>query len=254
MMNEETVVCEFTKEGMQVAQRYLGAVRTGGWMPLPSGLLTDHSFAEPVEPEAYVEERSFRNRGEAGAYLAERLKPLGADAIANPYLWSWIGMFYLEQMRQPNRDTSSRGYEELVYLIDPLNHDPRDRSHHRLKLAYDTWVHYGHRQREAWYLLNEAAESFSQFALRLTQYQDIFRSEGIVGLAHHLYADRKTGTLRSGVIGSSLASAPAGSLPRLIGVLNQLQMNYDVYGMTPAQLLPLLPPEFDRFKESAALK
>ena len=257
MVNEETVVCEFTKEGMQVAQRYLGAIRTGGWMPLPSGLLTDHSYAEPLEPEARVEERSFRSRGEAGAYLADRLEPLGTDAIAtNPHLWSWIGMFYLEHMTQASLDKPSRpaGFHELAYLIDPLSHDSRDHSHHRLKLAYDTWVQYGHRQEEAWFLLSEPVNSFSQFTLRLTQSPEIFRSKGIVGLTHQLYADRDRGMLRSGAGGQSQASAPAGSLPRLIGVLNQLQMNYDVYGMTPAQLLPLLPPEFDRFKEFAELK
>ena len=257
MMNEETVICEFTKEGMLVAQRYLGAIRTGGWMPLPSGLLTDHSYVEPLEPEACVEGRSFRSRGEAGAYLADRLKPLGADAIAtNTYLWSWIGMFYLEQMTQveSRRPSSATDFTELIHLIDPLNHDSRDRSHHRLKLAYDIWVQYGHRQEEAWILLDEPVNSFSQFALRLAQSPEIFRSKGIVGLAHQLYADRNRGTLRSGAGGQTRATAPAGSLPRLIGVLNQLQMNYDVYGMTPAQLLPLLPPEFDRFKEFAELK
>ena len=54
--------------------------------------------------------------------------------------------------------------------------------------------------------------------------------------------------LRRGALGSSRATAPQGSLTRLIDVLSQLSMTYDVYGMTEEQLLPLLPPEFDPFR------
>ncbi len=242
-MSKQTAVCELTEEGMRQAETYLKSIRQFGWMPLPTGLLSDHKYAEPVEPEAYVESRAFANRREAGQYLAAQLEPLGVRAVAgNAYLWSWLGMFYLEQIAH---DGGRGAYAEIAHLIDPRTHDSRDRSHHRLMMAYDVWTLHGE---DAWLLLDAPAGSMGQFTLRVVQSPELFRSRGVVQLIHQLYADRATRRLRRGALGTDNASAPPGSLPRIIRVLNQLSMTYDVYGMTGEQLLPLLPQEFDRFR------
>ena len=246
-MSEQHPVCEFTPEGMQVARNYLHGIRTGGWMPLPSGLLDDHTYSLPVEPEVYVESRPFRNRREAGQYLAERLEPLGATQMAdNAYLWSWLGMFYLEGMTE-NRTTRLSEYAEHAYLLDP-NQQGQPSSRHRLKLAYEIWIHHGER---AWFMLNEPVVSLGHFTHRLASAIEIFRSEAIIDLAHLFYTDKSTGRLRNNILGTEKASVPPGSLPRLIDVLNQLSMTYDVYGMTEEQLLRILPAEFDRFKPAS---
>ena len=249
-LSEQVAVCQFKPDGIQLAQRYLQSIRNSGWMPLPAGLLTDPDYVVPMTPAVYVEARPFANRREAGQYLEEQLASLGSEEVAgNADLWSWLGIFYLESMNQDR--TSRQGeYPELAYLIDPQSHDSRDRSHHRLMMAYDIWTQWGER---AWYLLEEPASSMGQFALRVVQSPEIFRSEGIVTLAHELYADKATGRLRPRTLGTSQATAPPGSLPRLIAVLNQLSMTYDVYGMTPEQLAPLLPQEFDAFRSSASV-
>ena len=244
-MNEQHIVCEFTPEGLQVARNYLHAIRTSGWMPLPSGLLSDHTYSQPVEPEVYVESRPFANRREAGQYLEERLEPLGTVRVAgNAYLWSWLGIFYLEQMVQ-DKTRRSGEYTERAYLVDPQSNATREYSHHRLMMAYDIWTQ--HRE-DAWFMLNEPVVSLGQFTLRLVSAPEVFRSEGVVPLAHTLYADKASGKLRARALGQTRAEASAGSLPRLVDVLNQLSLTYDVYGMTAEQLLDLLPPEFDRFK------
>ncbi len=243
-MSEQVEVCEFTPDGMQIARNYLTGLRAGRWMPLPSGLLTDHTYSHPVEPDVHVEERAFANRREAGQYLAAQLEPLGPGIATMPYLWSWLGIFYLERMTQEATRRTGE-YPEAAYLIDPQPHDSRSRSHHRLLMAYDVWTQWGE---DAWLLLNEPANSMGQFTLRIVNSPEIFRSRDLVRLMHMLYADRSAGSLRRGALGTSRASAPAGSLPRLIEVLNQLSMTYDVYGMTAEQLLPLLPSEFDRFQ------
>lgn len=244
VMSDPIEVCEFTPEGMRIAQNYLRGIRAGGWTPLPGGLLTEHTYSQPVEPEVNVEERAFANRREAGQYLADRLEPLGPGVVERPCLWSWLGMFYLERMAQdPTRRTSE--YPETAYLIDPKNHGARDRSHHRLLMAYEVWTQWGE---GAWLLLDEPANAMGQFTARTVGFPELFRSKDVVRLMHTLYADRSAGGLRRGALGSSRATAPPGSLPRLIDVLNQLSMTYDVYGMTEEQLLPLLPPEFDPFR------
>ena len=217
---------------MELARHHLQAIRQVGWMPLPSGLLTDHKYAELVEQEAYVEARPFADRREAGQYLAQQLEPLAAAGVVDdPYLWSWLGVFYLDEVSRHDMHSTRRvsEYTEAAYLIDPVNRDSRDRSHHRLLIAYDVWTRHGE---DAWLLLNDPVSTMSQFTLRLVQAPEVFRSKGVVKLAHLLYADKETGRLREGARGMSNATAPPGSLPRLLAVLNHLSMTYDVYGMS----------------------
>ena len=243
-------VCELTQDGMAVAQKYLEGIRANGWTPLPTGLLFAPEYSRPVEPEACVEERTFANRREAGEYLLGQLEPLGsAQVTERPYLWSWLGMLYLEHTMMGG-EGGGRRFAEIAYLIDPRSHDSRDRSHHRLLMAYDIWRLHGD---EAWMLLYDRVDAMGQFALRVVQSPGLFRSLGVMRLIHQLYGNRITGKPRAGTLGSDNASAPAGSLPRLIVVLNQLSLTYDVYDMTSEQLLDLLPPEFNHFRQFVAL-
>lgn len=243
-MNEQLTVCHLTAKGMEVARGHLESLRTGGLMPTLERLLTDARYARPVQTGVRVEQRAFADRRQAGKYLAEQLEPLSADFLENPYLWSWLGMFYLEQV-SGGAERRASAYTEIAHLIDPSRHDSRDRAHHRLKLAHDIWTVHGE---GAWLLLNDKVGSMSQFTLRLAQTGEVFRSRGIVRLAHLLYADNATRRVKAGALGSDQTSAPAGSLPRLIRVLTQLSMTYDVYGMEAEQLLSLLPQEFDGFR------
>ena len=242
-------VRQFTPEGLEYAQKYLTSIREVVWRSVPDELLFDEEYATPVAPSVSLEERPFRDRRELGHYLADHLAPLAADAVeSNWHLWSWLGMFYLESIigRASVRSPKTL-FAEIAHIIDP-SRDSRDRSHHRLKMAYDLWTRWGEK---AGYLLNQPANSFPQFTLRIVQSPEIMRSEDLVPLALALYVDSATGQLRSSATGMSQSEAPPGSLPRLIAVLNQLSMTYDVYGMTKEQLLPLLPAEFDDFRAHA---
>lgn len=249
-------VHELTDAGIQAAKDHLVALRDGSQEPFPDSLLTDQQYAEPIEPQVRVEQRSFDSKRDAGLYLVRQLGPIGSTRVLDyPRLWSWLGLFYFESMVK--RDTGGapilRGKKNpsIPYIIDPnvTGMSSVEAYHHRLLLAYEIYVHHGER---AWYMLDQPAISLNSFTLRLAGRRDAFRSEGVVDLAHRLYADHHTCNLKPKSIGLDRATAPPGSLPRLIDVLDQLYMTYDVYGrMTADQILPLLPPEFDRFKPVA---
>ena len=87
---------------------------------------------------------------------------------------------------------------------------------------------------------------------RLAGAPEMFRSVGIVDLAHRLYADPHTRQLKSGVLAGGQNQRPTGGVVRLLDVLNQLYMTYDVYGMTAVQLTEILPPEFNRWRNPPA--
>ncbi len=251
-------VRELTDMGIRDAKDYLASLREGKYSPFPDSLLTNPLYATEVEPAVYVTQQQFSARRDAALYLTECLSPLPASRVIENYrLWSWLGMFYFDTVARKDADGNPRlGRDpDIAYVIDPnpgaqAGRGETRRYAHRLMLAYEIYTRHSE---GAWFMLEEPVNSLSTFTLRLASAPELFRSAGIVGLAHILYADSQGNRLKAGSYGDDRVTAPPGSLPRLIDVLGQLNMNYDVYGMSPEQILPLLPPEFDRFKPASAV-
>lgn len=255
---QSVLVCEMTPEGMREVREYLSILRDGKrlrtWEKDLDELLTDPGNAQPVYPEAHVQHRSFANRREAGEYLKRILEPLGVGQVAeNHALWSWLGMFYFEQATARDREGNPKpSASDAAYILDPETQDASDLTgyRHRLMVAYETYVRHGER---AWCMLDQPLHRLETFTLFILGSSMLFNADGIVELAHLLYADEKRRRYKTGFAGGGkkLAGRVPGSLQRLIEVLNQLYMTHDVYGMTAQQLLELLPPEFDRWRLTA---
>ena len=251
-------VGEMTPQGLELARDdILGRLREGRNLdavrPMLDTLLSHPAYSEPVAPPVYVERRPFANRREAGAYLQPRLEPLGARRITGNYaLWSWLGMFYLEQTagRYSSSGRLRVSASDVAYILDPQGggRGVSQGHRHRLMAAYEIYARHGER---AWCMLDQPLSSMEHFAERLLGAPLLFNAPGIVELAHLLYADRRAGAYKQHFQGSGSEQRPPGGMVRLIDVLNQLSMTYDVYGMAAGQLLPLLPPEFDEWKPAA---
>lgn len=246
----EKRVHELTTEGISAAKAWLSALRGGLSIPFPEAILTSLPYAQPLEPEIYVSEQNFRSRREASIYLIRQLAPLGNRRIINNTpLWSWLGMFYFQATVRKDSSGNPRlgRTPDIAYVIDAESQKVWGGMWaHRMMLAYEIYARHGE---EAWFMLDEPVSTISRFTGRLTR-PHLFRAEGIVNLAHLLYADPETRKLKPEATGwTSRNDVPPGSLFRLITLLSQLYMTYDVYGtMTAEQLLPLLPSEFNRFK------
>lgn len=238
-------VQQLTPAGVQAAREYLATLRAGPVdTPFPAELLTATPYAAPLEPAAWVVDRSFANRRAAGRYLSECLHPLPLEqAVGNAGLWAWLGMFYFNRMV----DKDDAGHPRLgrdadvAYLLDPVRKS-RGENRNRLRLAYETYVRHGE---NAWFMLNQPVTAMEQLAERLSGKPIAFRSPGIVKLAHLLYADPVIGSTKEGYGGGGQDQRRPGNLMRFIDVIDQLYMTYDVYGMTAEELLKLLPPEFE---------
>lgn len=241
---------ELTPEGIGAAKAWLAALRGGLSIPFPDAILTSPPYVRLVEPEIYVDLRDFKTRRDAGIYLIRTLAPLGPTRVLNnTSLWSWLGMFYFDKVVRKDAEGNPRlgRTPDIAYVIDSQDRESWGGMWaHRLMLAYETYAKHGER---AWFMLDERVNVLSRFTSRLSR-PNLFRAEGIVPLAHLLYADPSTRKLKTDSTGwTSRGNVPPGSIFRLITVLSQLYMTYDVYGtMTAEQILPLLPHEFDRFK------
>ena len=243
-------VCELLPAGIQAAKEYLAVLRADPEMPVPDGLLSELRYAQPVAPAVYVAPRAFANRREAGEYLSRQLAPLGTARIAdNPGLWSWLGMFYFDQTVGRYADGRMQvSASDVAYVIDPSSERRGDSQTHRNRLlaAWDIYTRHGDARAQG--LLSEPVWRMEHLADRLLGAVEAYRSSGVMELANRLYTDPATGRHKPGIAGSGQNQRPPGGIVRLLDVLNQLYMTYDIYGMTAEQLLPLLPSEFNRWQ------
>lgn len=254
--NQPQPIRQLTPQGVTAAKEYLAALREGrGDTPFPAAILTDVPYSEPVEPAVSIAARDFANRREAGRYLKFWLGYLPASqVIGNAGLWSWLGMFYFDRLVDKDDDGCPNlgRNPDVAYVIDQAAAGRGERRHfaHRLLLAYETYTRHGE---NAWFMLEQPVNSVGQLADRLIGAPALFRSRGIVKLAHLLYADRATGRTKPGFGGGGRERQRSpGNLMRFIDVMDQLYMTYDVYGMTAEELLKLLPAEFDRWRPGVA--
>ena len=79
--------------------------------------------------------------------------------------------------------------------------------------------------------------------------RDLIANRGVIDAAVALYFDRKRGRPKSGVT----SHGQPGTVRRFVRVLQQLDLTYDIYGLSARQLLELLPEEFDVWQPQHAL-
>jgi hypothetical protein len=80
----------------------------------------------------------------------------------------------------------------------------------------------------------------------ITSRQDLLASRGVIEALNTLYLDRSRGMPKRGAQRTTLAPA---TIRRFVRVLQQLDLTYDIYGMSGAAILQLLPSEFDVWQE-----
>lgn len=230
-------VRRLTDLGVDAFRAYLSKLRTGDTTPPPRRLLETPETSEPLAQEAAVEPRTFRDRMEAARYLDEVLLNV-ANVLDDVGLWSWLSLYYFDQVaperpdrtRQPGRDY--RHIPEPGYLQG-----------HRHLLGGAVMVYRLHGE-NARLMLSTRPYEESKFHHEISARQAIVSNAGVVSAAGRLYLNARTHRPKRG---AQQRTAPGGFF-RFIAVIQQLDVNYDLYSMTADGILSLLPAEFNRWK------
>ncbi len=230
-----------TPSGLQAFRRALAELADGGTAPPPRWLLTAAGESEPLERPVEVEERVFRSRLEAARYLAQALS--GIEEIEEDVgLWSWLSLLYFDQVCPPRPDgtrSPGRTYRHIL--------EPGFRTGHRHLLAGAFLVYRLHGE-GARLLLCTPLHVESHFHHELASRQALITNRAIVEAAAALYLDAETGRPKRG---AQDRDGSPGTLHRFIDVVQQLDVNYDLYSMDAQAILGLLPEEFRRWKRGA---
>jgi hypothetical protein len=93
-------------------------------------------------------------------------------------------------------------------------------------------------------LLHPPVHQHGAFVYNLAFRRDLITNKGLIEAIDLLYWDPKRKRPKRG---ATTASRP-GNLYRLITLVQQLDFNYDLYGMRAREIQQLLPPEFDAWR------
>lgn len=231
--------------GVELFKAFLGEIREGAEFQASPAILHVDEYSPRVEPSVEIKSTEFSNKFAAARYLSETLSPLQGLALQSDVgLWSWLALYYFDQLSPKDDEGRRRPREDYHYI--PALTDRWNGDRHLLAGPCGLFALHGLHAR---LLLYPAVHEHGAFVYDLGWHRDLITNRGLIEAIDILYWDSKRGRPRRG---ATTRSRP-GNLRRLITVVQQLDFNYDLSGMTAVEILALLPAEFDPWRSAPLL-
>lgn len=237
-----TAVRILNEEGIRRFQEFLAAARIGSTEPAPTEILTDGRYSEQFSTDIVLTNQKFPDAFALGEYLTTAFNVCEArDISRNHALWSWLALFFIENICPVSHQDRRKVLEDAVYVLGP---------------SYIFNRYYRHAVRAPWQavrvhgsfakilLLTSGRGTRTEFAEQLGAYADIFGCANVIAAAYRLWFDEETQRPKKGSSGKG-----PGSPRRLATVVRQLQLTYDLSDCPLPDFLNLLPGEFDKWKQ-----
>jgi hypothetical protein len=234
-----TTLRTLNAHGIRHFQDYLRSIRAGSEFQANPALLYVDEFSTVVSPRIDVDaSRVFRSKMELAGYLAEVLRPIDTPSLSGDAgLWSWLALFYFDQLSPVGADGKRRPREDYHYV--PGRGQWRS-ERHLLAGPYQVYRHHGENARV---LLSPRVNQHGSFIYDLGSRRDFLLNRGLIEAVDILYWNPRTKRPKVGA-----TSTRPGNLRRLIAVLQQFEFNYDLFGMSAQEILALLPKEFEGWR------
>lgn len=234
-------VREFNEAGLVALEAFLSTVKANQWAQNDlDHLVASTDLSHVFTPAVEVEQRPLPTRAAAAEYLVD---VFGASTVADmpwsPGVWAWLSAFFFHELCPAKKD-GSRKPGELARWI-PEGGAWR---FYRHLLAGPTRIclAYGKQVERAGIVLCQPPHTPGDFVGQLAASQRLIESTAIIESASALYYDESRKSPKRGAAPNHPAP---GTLRRFMAVMNQLDLTWDLNGMTAGSLLGLLPKEFD---------
>lgn len=218
--------------------RYIFRLRDGSIENFPEWMLTHADTSEEIPDDIEIGTPAFGSRYEMGKYLTDLFE--GAEFqkyIGDRGFWSWLGLYWFEQLCPLKRDKQRNASMPYNYV---LSNDYKHRYRHAV---YITWQLVSRYSTDSRFLLCKEMPVRGELIEQLMARQDILSMSGVMKLASWLYTNSETGHFKKG----AASRKTGGCVSRFISFLQQLELTYDLYMISPDELQKLLPSEFNRF-------
>lgn len=238
-MSNQVSIRSFNEQGLNEFEKVIGEIRDDSIKNIQEDLLFNEHYSEIQEPIINVDRVDFKNKNELVPYIVERL-----NLRANKHLyfakgmWTWLAAFYFDNICPADGNGKRKVNEAAFYLLrDPKNYT----KYYRHLLAYPSRL-YSELGDSAKIFLIGTFSKRGEITEQFGAYQEIALNKGILDAANLMYWDENTLNLKKGAAGKG-----AGSARRLVRIIRQYQMTYDLNSMNGKEIVELLPNEFAKW-------
>lgn len=225
--------------GIEKFREFLRLIRRGEASPVVPGFAFDDSLSVPLGAAVRIEPKRFKSKLELAAYLFEALQPINRpDLDEDKGLWSWLALYYFDQLAPVQRDGLRIPREDYHYIPDLRGWYAQ---RHLAQNPYKLYRLHGNKAR---LFLYPPVHQHGAVAYQVVWRNDLITNRGLIEAMDRLYFDERRYRPKRGA-GSN---ETPGSIRRLITVVQQLDFNYDLQGMAADEILELLPAEFDPWR------
>jgi len=232
----------FNSAGIEQWSVFLDSLGTGDPGPFPFPLLEDPAATSTVTPVVNLEQRSFRNRFEMAQYLGQHLdRPDYPGVQRDVGLWTWLSLFYFNQLCPPDADGRRRPGSRSGWI---LTNSGRSYFRHHLAGPFALYRLHKDQPRLVFPLLSEKVTEQGRVYRELTAHEELVANRTVLEVVRRLYFDAEAG----GLMREAGDPDQPGNAIRLVEVLSQLQVTWDLQSVDADTLFLILPEEFDRFR------
>ena len=200
----------------------------------PDEILSDAATSDEVNPAVEVESRAFGSRFEAAKYLSEKFEHAGLRRVRHDRgLWAWLSLFYFDELCPAGRHGRRKPGENARWVLEPTVF----RGYRQLLAGpYVIFRAYRDEPERALAVLCQPLDKPGDVVAQLASRQDFLMNRAMMEAATHLYVDPVTRKLKPGA-----QTRGKGSTLRLVDVINQFDVTWDLYQMSAPDLLACYP-------------
>ena len=230
----------FSEEGIDRFRAYIQTVKENPHAPLPD--LNNEPYSIEFQPRAKIDEtKLFTTRMEMAEYLKSSFEEagIGRNAVTGRSdLWSWLAYLWFDQLC-PVAD-GRRKLKETARYICSLDYT----DYYRHCVAASYYIYSIHGAPKSRLFLYGSPYLLSDFIEQLASRQNIISNPNLVEVAYILYWDASSNRPKRG----AQSKNKPGNHRRLLRIVDQLELTYDIYSMASNEIFTLLPEEFDGWR------
>jgi len=237
---------KLTAEGIAKFSEYLDLLENEPTRLVPTYLLDGDEYSEVLGKPTEIEKKKFETRYAAAEYLDETLVKTGIPDVGRDIgAGAWLTLFFFDEICPPNKSGERDPRERSAYIPEPENY----LRYYRHLLFGALLIFRAHRDdpKRAMAFLCKPLPIIDDIVAQLASRQEIVSNPAVVELVTHLYYDPAIGTARKGSGGKG-----AGSPRRLVDILRQFDVTWDLYAMSLKEFMKVLPKEFEKFRPAGS--
>jgi hypothetical protein len=238
-MSHHLAIRFFNEEGIAEFERIVSEIRIGNMKEIPETLIYAEQYSEEYFPTINFEKVDFNNKRDLIPYLVGKLNlRTNKDHYFDKGLWTWLSALFFDNICPSDGNKKRKVNESAFYILkDPKNYT----KYYRHLLAYPCRL-YSELGDSSKIFLIGTFQKRGEITEQFGAYQEIALNKGIIDAANILYWNESNNNVVRGAAGKG-----AGSARRLMRIIRQYQMTYDLNSMHGNEIVNMLPSEFDKW-------